>query len=235
MVHPKTRPSLLVLVRHGHSIMNQVKGHNAYVPDEESGKAVEGIPDHMMPLTERGVQQAIHTGEHLKKTYGDFDVVYDSNYLRTIQTRTHALQAYTQHELSRMKIRHNIFLRERSNGYTYGMTQQEADIHFPYLQKYWGQTGPFYATPPGGESQANVCQRLFLFIGELFRIRGGQKILVFAHGHSIRAMRYNLEGWTPQMFIDGIKEGPDNCGIVVYSFSTETGRLALMEYNKVYW
>ena len=49
----------LVLVRHGQSERNIVKKRNHFYLDDESRKAVKGIPDHLIALTEEGRRQAI--------------------------------------------------------------------------------------------------------------------------------------------------------------------------------
>lgn len=95
------RPSLLVIVRHAESERNAIKKGNVYFPDEESVACVKGIPDHETSITQRGIMQALITGRHIRRRFGTFDVVYDSGYLRTEQTRNHILRAYTDEERGR--------------------------------------------------------------------------------------------------------------------------------------
>ena len=99
------RPSLLVLVRHGQSQRNVVKKRNHFYLDDESRKSVKGIPDHLIPLTDEGRRQAAVTGEALRDTFGKFDYVFHSGYVRTIQTADHLLAAYPAEDRARMCVR----------------------------------------------------------------------------------------------------------------------------------
>jgi broad specificity phosphatase PhoE len=56
------RPSLLVLVRHAESARNLAKKGNRFFLDDESRKAVQGVPDHHVPITDEGRRQAEVTG-----------------------------------------------------------------------------------------------------------------------------------------------------------------------------
>ncbi|MBI5153264.1 MAG: phosphoglycerate mutase family protein [Parcubacteria group bacterium] len=230
------RPSLLVIVRHAESERNAAKKGNVYFPDEESAACVRGVPDHEVPITTHGVQQAEITGVHIRRQFGMFDVVYDSGYLRTQQTRDEILKAYTLEELKDMKLRTSDLIRERDTGYTYDMTTAEVDTYFPWLRVYWKEFGYFYARPPGGESQSDVCERVYRFIGTLFSIRAGQKVLVVTHGGTARAFRYNLERWTGRMYVEKLKEAElKNCGCIVYVYNPVTGRLEFQEHGTAYW
>lgn len=230
------RPLLLVIVRHAESERNVAKKGNVYFPDEESVACVKGVPDHDIPITERGVEQARITGVHIRERFGMFDVVYDSGYLRTRQTRDEMLKAYSVEERAIMKLRTSDRIRERDSGYTYDMTTTEVDEHFPWLKAYWREFGHFYARPPGGESQSDVCERVYRFIGNLFSVRAGQKVLVITHGHAARAFRYNLEKWTGKMYVEKTK-GTElkNCGLIVYRYDVKTRRLELREHGTTYW
>ena len=94
-----------------------------------------------------------------------------------------------------MKRRMNIFIRERDPGFTYDMTEEEAEAAFPWLNEYWHTFGGFMARPPGGESLADVVGRVHTFLDTLFRDRAGQKVLVVTHGGTIRCLRFALERW----------------------------------------
>ncbi|MDO8571056.1 MAG: phosphoglycerate mutase family protein [bacterium] len=237
MVEEIERPSLLVIVRHGESARNVALQSSLYLPKEDLDR-FEGIPDHKIPLTEEGKRQARETGIAIRKKYGVFDVVYDSQYLRTIQTRDGILEAYTPLQRERMKIRHSHLVREREPGYTFGMSDEDVEQYFPWFKRYWDSFGYFYARPPGGENQAEVCQRVHDFVNnDLVRIRRGKKVLIVTHGGTIRAFRFNLEKWTPEDYMREFEEGehPTYCGVTAYRHSRDTGRLEEKEYNTVYW
>ena len=165
------RPTLLVLVRHAESARNVAKKGNRFFLDDESRKAVQGVADHLVPITDEGRRQADLTGRALRSDFGGFDYVYHSGYRRTQETAEHLLAAYTDGERKSMRVRHHLFLRERDAGWTYDMTTSEAEAAFPWLQGYWETFGRFFAQPPGGESLAEVAARVYLFLGMLFRDR----------------------------------------------------------------
>jgi broad specificity phosphatase PhoE len=231
------RPSLVVLVRHAESLRNRVKKNNKYLPKDESSAIIRGVPDHRIPITEFGIQQSVITGVKIRERFGVFDVAYKSGYLRTEQTLDGILSAYTDEERAQTKIRVSDFIRERRAGYTYDMTTEEAQAAFPYLDECWERDGPFYAVPPGGESQNDVCRITFHFVGLLKRQRPGKKVLVVLHGGSKWGVRYNVEGWTPDEYIHRYEHDPrpENCGVTTYRYSEKTGRLELEDYNVVYW
>ncbi len=116
------RPALIVLVRHGQSARNVAKKANRFFLDDESRKAVQGIADWQVPLTDEGHRQAFETGLALGGRFGTFDYVYHSGYRRTEETAAGILRAYPENDRAAMAVRANPFIRERDNGYTYDMT-----------------------------------------------------------------------------------------------------------------
>jgi len=230
------RPDLIVLVRHGESERNRVKGNNVYLPDTDAGRSLRGVADHHIALTDFGHRQSKETGRALRERFGVFDVLYDSGYRRTVDTRDGLVTAYTDDERAAMKLRTDYGLRERDGGYTHGMTTEEVDQHFPWFKEHWDRVGYFYTRPPGGESQAEVAERIFRFNGTMFRHRAGQHVLIVAHGGSIRAIRFHLERWTPDEYEEDVKKGTcKNCGVTVYERDPATNQLCLIEYNTVFW
>lgn len=228
------RPDLLVLVRHAESLRNSVKRGATYFADDEMRRTVRGTPDHEIPITDTGMRQAFETGKALRNRFGLFDYIYDSGYLRTVQTRELLLSAYSEQEREKMKVRSNLFIRERDPGFAYDMTEEEADRAFPYLREYWKTFGGFFACPPGGESLAQVTERVYQFLNMLFRDRVGERILVVTHGGTLRSFRFLLERWD---YGKALKwppgESPKNCGITTYNYSSEEKRLVLQDYNVI--
>lgn len=231
------KPELLVVVRHGESNMNIAKGDSPFV-SEAYANMVKGIPDQCVPLTEFGILQAQKTGVALREQFGTFDVVYDSGYKRAVRTREEILKAYTPEELSKMKIRRTHLIRERERGYTFDMTEQEVDKYFPWLKDHYRTFGHFYSRPPGGQSQADLADQVYRFLGIVNRHRAGQKVLVVTHGHTIRSFRYNLEGWTPEQYDEFMSSGKSataNCSVTVYRHSPLSQNLELEAFNQVFW
>src|SRR5689334_22754189 len=229
------RPALLVIVRHAESARNQAKKGSVYFADDAARRVVRGTPDHLVELTDDGREQALETGAGVPDRFGLFDYVYTSGYLRTEQTAEGILAAYTEEERRRMKLRMNLFIRERDPGFSYDMTEAEAEAAFPWMNEYWRTFGGFMARPPGGESLADVVGRVHTFLDTLFRDRAGQKILVVTHGGTIRCFRFALERWDYQRaekWPPG--QEPANCGVTVYRCAESGDRLELESYNDVY-
>jgi probable phosphoglycerate mutase len=230
------RPALLVIVRHAESARNQAKKGSVYFADDAARRVVRGTADHLMELTPEGHEQARQTGKAIRERFGTFDYVYTSGYARTEQTADGILEAYTEQERAQTKVRMNLFVRERDSGYTYDMTEAEAEAAFPWLEEYWQTFGGFLARPPGGESLADVVGRVHTFLNTIFRDRAGQNVLVVTHGGTIRAFRFALERW----HYDQVKHRlhlnpPANCGVTTYRCAGSGDRLELEDYNQVYW
>lgn len=230
------RPSLLVLVRHGQSERNVVRKQNRFYLDDESRKAVKGIPDHRIALTDEGHRQALATGTALRREFGTFDVVFHSGYVRTVQTAEGLLAAYTPDERAAMTVRHHLFVRERDGGHAYDMTDAEASAAFPWLQDYWNTFGPFFARPPGGESLAQVCERVYAFLQKVARTMAGKRILVVTHGGTMWCFRYVLERWTYEEAERRFQtESNPNCAVTSYAYDQTAGRLLLGDRARVFY
>jgi broad specificity phosphatase PhoE len=230
------RPTLLVFIRHAESMRNEAKRGSIYFNDDEARRDVEGIPDHLIPLTETGLQQAALTGPALRRRFGAPDYLYHSGYKRAAQTAEGILAAYTAKEQAKIQVRQHIFIRERDPGYAYDMTKDEVARIFPFMDKYWKTFGGFFARPIGGESLAQVTERAYLFLNMLFRDRAGQKVFVVTHGGALRCFRFLLERWDYEQALHWPRgHRPKNCGLTVYCYDRKTGRLILQEYNTVCW
>ena len=229
------RPKLLVLVRHAESARNKAKKGETYFADDAARRTVKGVPDYKIPITPDGAMHAQVTGQAIRERFGTFDYIYHSGYTRTIDTTNEILKAYTKEERRAMKVRQNTFIRERDPGFTYDMTETEAETAFPWLAEYWQTFGGFFSHPPGGESLAMVVQRVYLFLGMLFRDRPDQKIMVVTHGGTLRCFRYLLEKWGYDEALSWPQgEGPGNCSVTTYVYNDEVQRLELVEYNRIY-
>ncbi|MBI3292448.1 MAG: histidine phosphatase family protein [Elusimicrobia bacterium] len=225
-------PSLLVIVRHAESQRNEAKKDHIHFPDEAARAKVKGIPDHHIPLTPEGWRQSEAVGRLLRQQFGRFDGVYHSGYLRTIQTTEGILSAYPAAERRRMAVRAHVFIRERDSGYTYDMTTAEVEDAFPWITEYWDTFGGFFARPVGGESLAQVVERVHLFLNILARDHAGQKVLIVTHVGTLRCFRFLLEQWSYDQalaWLPGTK--PGNCGIAVYVTDRSTHRLRLRDYT----
>src|SRR5215471_752248 len=109
------RPSRLVLVRHAESDRNVAKKGSVFFADDESRRAVKGVPDYAIPLTREGRRQAEITGTALRARFGAFDYVYHSGYRRTVETTEGILRAFSENERAAIEVRQNVFIRERDS------------------------------------------------------------------------------------------------------------------------
>src|SRR5262249_9760592 len=236
MADAGSRPALLVLVRHGQSQRNVVKKRNRLDLADESRNSVRGVPDHLIELTDEGRRQSTVPGAALRDAYGPFDYLVHSGYARTVQTLEHMLEAYTADERARMPIRHHLFVRERDAGHAYDMTDAEAQAAFPWLADYWTTFGPFFARPPGGESLADVCERVYAFLQKLARTMARRRVLVVTHGGTIWCFRYVLERWTyAEAERRFTTESNPNCAVTSYRFSESSERLELSDRARCFW
>ena len=232
---PPSRPARLVLVRHGQSLRNIAKKKNRFFLDDEARRPVKGIPDHRIPLTDVGRQQALATGVALRERFGTFDQLYHSGYQRTIETTDGLLDAWPREERPTIRVRHHLFIRERDQGHAYDMTDAEAAAAFPWLQDYWNTFGPFFARPPGGESLAQVCERVYTFLQKLARTMGGKRVLIVTHGGTIWCFRYVLERWTYEEAERRFQtESIGNCSVTSYE-RDGAGRMTLDLAGATFW
>jgi broad specificity phosphatase PhoE len=231
-----TAPALLVLVRHAESARNIAKKGSVYFADDAARQVVRGVPDHVIELTADGRKQAQQTGVGVRERFGAFDYVFTSGYARTEQTAEGILEAYPAAERAGMRVKPELFIRERDSGFAYDMTTAEAEAAFPWLNEYWQTFGGFMARPPGGESLADVAGRVHMFLNAIARDHAGQKILVVTHGGTLRCFRFLLEGWSYSQ-AQGWPAGqsPANCGVTTYRDGGEGVGLVLEDYNRVYW
>ena len=230
------RPALLVLVRHGQSVRNVAKKGNIFFIDDESRRSVRGIPDHRIPLTPEGERQARATGAGLAEHVGSFDVIYHSGYERTRATAEGILGAFPEEQRATTRTHANLFIREREAGWTYDMTTEEAEAAFPYMREYWQTTGSFFARPPGGESLAEVVERVHTFMDILIRDHKGERVMVVTHGGTLRCFRFLLEGWDYERADTHLEDdAPLNCSVTTYTYSRARQHLQLQEYNRVFW
>jgi 2,3-bisphosphoglycerate-dependent phosphoglycerate mutase len=230
-----TPPALLVLVRHGESLRNIAMKSSRYFLDDEARRPIRGIPDHLIPLTGHGHHQARVTGLALRERFGAFDQVYHSGYRRTVETTDALLEAYAPAERERIRVRHHLFIRERDQGHAYDMTDAEAAAAFPWLNDYWNMFGPFFARPPGGESLAQVCERVYAFLRKISRTMAGKRVLIVTHGGTIWCFRYVIERWTYEEAEERFRtEHVRNCSVTAYE-PDGSGRLTLQIAGETWW
>jgi 2,3-bisphosphoglycerate-dependent phosphoglycerate mutase len=172
---------LLVLVRHGQSDWNL---KNLFT----------GWRD--VDLTEKGVAEAREAGRKLKAQGIKFDVAFTSALKRAQSTLDLMLTELGQTTIPIFK---NQALNERDYGDLVGLNKDDA-------RKKWGEEQvhvwrrSYDVAPPGGESLKDTLARaLPYYVTDILpRVLRGERVLVAAHGNSLRALVMVLDKHTPE-------------------------------------
>lgn len=192
----------LVLVRHGQSIWNQENLFTGW---------------HDVDLSEQGINEAIEAGQKLRDNNYDFDVVYTSLQKRAIHTANYIMDEMDRVWLPVIKSFH---LNERHYGALQGLNKQEVAEKYGDEQVFiWRRS---YDTPPPvmemdnpehphnlemyrnvdvtfdvpfSESLKDTYNRCIPYFKEeiLPQVSRDKKILIVAHGNTIRAIAKYLE------------------------------------------
>jgi 2,3-bisphosphoglycerate-dependent phosphoglycerate mutase len=172
---------LLVLVRHGQSEWNL---KNLFT----------GWRD--VDLTEKGVGEAQEAGRKLKAQGIQFDVAYTSALKRAQRTNELILTEMGQ---TKVPVIRNLALNERDYGELSGLNKDDARVKWGEEQVHiWRRS--YDVPPPGGESLKDTLARtLPYYVTEIQpRVLRGERVLVTAHGNSLRALVMVLEQLTPE-------------------------------------
>lgn len=168
---------LLVLVRHGQSDWNL---KNLFTGWKD--------PD----LTEQGVGEARSAGKRLKEMGLQFDVAFTSALTRAQHTLKLILEELGQPDLPVFK---DQALNERDYGELTGLNKDDARARWGDEQVLiWRRS--YDIAPPGGESLKTTGDRVLpYFEAEILpRLLKGERVLIAAHGNSLRALIKHLEG-----------------------------------------
>ena len=192
----------IVLIRHGESVWNQ---ENRFTGWTDVG------------LTEKGLAEAIAAGQLLKKEGYDFDVAFTSVLKRANKTLFTVLE---QMERLWIPVQHSWRLNERHYGALQGLDKAETAAKFGDEQVLvWRRSydtpppaleaddpryeinDPRYADLKPGECPRTEClkdtvARVLPFWNEAIAptIKSGKRVIIAAHGNSIRAMIKYLDG-----------------------------------------
>jgi 2,3-bisphosphoglycerate-dependent phosphoglycerate mutase len=167
---------LLVLVRHGQSEWNL---KNLFT----------GWRD--VDLTEQGVKEAREAGRKLKAQGLVFDVAFTSALKRAQRTLGLMLEELGQTNIPVIK---DEALNERDYGDLSGLNKDDARAKWGEEQVHiWRRS--YDIAPPGGESLKDTLARtLPYYVTEILpRVLRGERVLVAAHGNSLRALIMVLE------------------------------------------
>jgi len=175
---------LLVLVRHGQSDWNL---KNLFTGWRDVG------------LTEKGIAEAGAAGTRLKAQGLHFDVAFTSALSRAQRTLDLVLEKMGQTRISVFK---DQALNERDYGDLSGLNKDDA-------RKKWGEEQvhawrrSYDVAPPGGESLKDTAARVLpYYIQEILpRVLRGERVIVAAHGNSLRALVMVLECLSPEQIV----------------------------------
>jgi 2,3-bisphosphoglycerate-dependent phosphoglycerate mutase len=171
---------LLVLVRHGQSEWNL---KNLFTGWKDPG------------LTELGVEEARVAGRRLRERDIRFDVAFTSVLSRAQETCRLLLEEIGQPDLAVIR---DQALNERDYGDLSGLNKDDARARWGKEQVHvWRRS--YDVQPPGGESlKDTVARALPYYVQEILpRVMRGERVLVAAHGNSLRALVMVLDRLTP--------------------------------------
>ena len=207
----------IFLIRHGESVANT--GENL----------VRRIPDHLVPLTERGREQARKTGEWLAEYCREKGIdlsrarIWQSPFVRTRETAAEFNEA-----LGITDIREDITLTEQQFGLFDAITDEERRTVYPneyaeYMRQI-NNFGRFYARLPMGESPFDVAIRVHQFMGTIYRDyekHGIDTLFVFTHGTTLRTFLLRWFHYSTEWYEQ--ERNPKNCMIREIIDSTDLG------------
>ncbi|SFH02786.1 2,3-bisphosphoglycerate-dependent phosphoglycerate mutase [Methylobacterium gossipiicola] len=170
---------LLVLARHGQSEWNLKKLFTGWRDPE---------------LTDLGVSEARTAGRWLGQQGHRFDVAFTSNLRRAQRTCALILEEMGQSDVETIRAE---ALNERDYGDLSGLNKDDARERWGDAQVHqWRRS--YDVPPPGGESLKDTAARVLPYYIQtiLPRVMAGERVLVAAHGNSLRALVMVLDGLT---------------------------------------
>ncbi|PKQ08519.1 MAG: 2,3-bisphosphoglycerate-dependent phosphoglycerate mutase [Alphaproteobacteria bacterium HGW-Alphaproteobacteria-12] len=168
--------NLLVLVRHGQSEWNE---KNLFTGWRDPG------------LTELGKKEAHAAGQAIKEKGLSFDIAFTSVLSRAQDTNRIILDEIGQPDLPVIA---DQALNERDYGDLSGLNKDDAREKWGEEQVHiWRRS--YDVPPPGGESLKMTAERVLPYFDKeiLPRVLKGERVLVTAHGNSLRALVMQLD------------------------------------------
>lgn len=196
--------NLLILLRHGESILNAKNVFTGWID---------------VPLSKKGIDQALKAGESLRNIH--IDEVFTSNLIRA---QTTAALAISFQSGGRICVRHQLLerqhatwaeihdpdlknqqipmfiaweLNERMYGKLQGKNKKDSALLYGEDQVHrWRRS--FSEAPPEGESLEQTAKRTIPYYKKhiLPALEMGKAVLVCAHGNSLRSIVMEIENLT---------------------------------------
>lgn len=197
----------IFLIRHGESVANVGANYEAR------------LPDHLVPLTERGREEARREGEWLadycRRRGLDLSRarLWRSPYRRTRETAEEFNRS-----LGIREVREDITLVEQQYGLFDSLPTEAWEREYPReyteYRRQMENGGKFYARLPLGESPFDVAVRVHQFMGTLYRDyekHAADPIFIFTHGATLRAFLLRWFHYSPEWYHE--EWNPKNCWI----------------------
>tara|TARA_B100001750_G_C15514672_1_gene606156 strand:+ start:1440 stop:2036 length:597 start_codon:yes stop_codon:yes gene_type:complete len=170
----------LVLLRHGQSVWNAANKFTGWTDVE---------------LSPKGENEAIQAGHELSEIA--FDKIYTSDLIRAQRTAEIAMS----HNKASGEIPtiYDWRLNERHYGDLQGLNKDETRAKYGDEQVHiWRRS--YDIPPPGGESLETCATRTIPCLKELILpdLKGGNNVLVAAHGNSLRSIVMHIEGMSKE-------------------------------------
>ena len=172
---------LLVLVRHGQSEWNL---QNLFTGWKDPA------------LTDKGIAEAKAAGQRMKAKGLGFDIAYTSVLSRANKTLDLILGEIGQTGLQTIK---DQALNERDYGDLTGLNKDDARAKWGEEQVLiWRRS--YDVPPPGGESLKDTLARALPYYMKHIqpRVLRGERVIVAAHGNSLRALIMAISGMRPE-------------------------------------
>lgn len=209
----------LYLVRHGESTWNSRNWFTGWVD---------------VSLTPKGIEEALACGRVLSGV--DIDVAYTSTLVRAMETLLLVLafqrktpvvvshrgkQKRWAHIYSKeavdaiLPIHVDWHLNERYYGKLQGLNKEETRQRYGE-EKFILWRRSYDVPPPGGESLAMTAKRTIPFFQKVIvpEVKAGKKVLISAHGNSLRSIVMFLDGLSPEEIVH--REIPHATPLVYY-------------------
>lgn len=210
------RPKRILLVRHGESTGNRDRS------------VYSTTPDYAVTLTQRGKRQAINAGKRLKKILnGGTAQFYVSPYFRTRQT----FQGITQEVKIKLDRNHREDPRIREQEWAGKLSPIAASPEAQMLlEKERNDFGEFFYRFAGGESCADVYNRISSFLDTLHRDFEKEDFpenaVIISHGMAIRVF---LMRWLHNSVEEfELWKNPGNCDILALQKDWDSHRYSLV-------
>ena len=170
----------LILIRHGQSVWNAANRFTGWTDVE---------------LSKVGVSEAEEAGRSLSSQR--IDVVHTSDLIRAQRTAEIIMSLNEASEGYSTKF--DWRLNERNYGSLQGLNKAETAEKFGAEQVHiWRRS--FDVAPPDGESLEMTAERTIPYFEEeiLPDLQEGRRVLVSAHGNSLRSIVMHIEGISPE-------------------------------------